>query len=255
MAEVELTIEGNTARLTIDRPDALNALSASVLDALEAHVTMIESDREIHGVIVTGAGRAFVAGADIAELSRLDPAAGLEFARRGQGVFSRIEALEKPIVAAINGFALGGGCELAMACHLRIASEGARFGQPEVKLGLIPGFGGTQRLARLVGRGIAQQLVLSGGLIGAQDALRVGLVNEVVPPEQLMDRAGEVLNEILANGPRAVAAALRAIREGLDLPLGRGLEIEANLFSELCGTAEATEGTRAFLEKREPKFR
>ena len=255
MAEVELTIEGNTARVTIDRPDALNALSLSVLDALDSHVDTIESDREIHGVIVTGAGRAFVAGADIAELSRLDPAAGLELAQRGQGVFSRIEGLEKPVIAAINGFALGGGCELAMACHLRIASEKARLGQPEVKLGLIPGFGGTQRLSRLVGRGVAQQLVLSGSVVAAQDALRIGLVNEVVPLEQLMDRAGQVLNEILANGPRAVAAALRAIREGLDLPLNQGLEVEARLFSELCGTAEMNEGTRAFLEKREAKFR
>ena len=255
MAGVELTIEGNQAVITIDRPDALNALSASVLDALDAHVATIENDRAIHGTIVTGGGRAFVAGADISELAKLDPAGGLETARRGQRVFSRLEQLEKPVVAAVNGFALGGGCELALACHIRIASEKARFGQPEVKLGLIPGFGGTQRLPRLVGRGVAQQLILSGGLIGAQDALRIGLVNEVVAPEQLMERAATLLSEILANGPRAVAAALRAIRQGLDAPLDAGLEIEAKAFSELCGTNESTEGTRAFLEKREPSFR
>ncbi len=195
-----------------------------------------------------------MAGADIEELSKLDPAAGLEFARRGQAVFSRIENLEKPVVAAINGFALGGGCELALACHVRIASERAQLGQPEVKLGLIPGFGGTQRLARLVGRGLAQQLVLSGSMVNAEEAHRIGLVNEIVPPEQLMNRTHEVLNQILANGPRAVGAALRAIREGLDLPLDQGLEVEARRFSELCGTQESREGTRAFLEKRGPKF-
>ncbi len=254
MAEVELTIQENTARVTINRPQALNALSASVLDALDGHVATIENDRAIYGAIVTGEGRAFVAGADIEELSKLDPAAGLEFARRGQAVFSRIENLEKPVVAAINGFALGGGCELALACHVRIASERAQLGQPEVKLGLIPGFGGTQRLARLVGRGLAQQLVLSGDMVNAEEAHRIGLVNEVVPPEQLMNRTHEVLNQILANGPRAVAAALRAIREGLDLPLDQGLEVEARRFSELCGTQESREGTRAFLEKRGPKF-
>lgn len=254
MAEVELTIQENTARVTINRPQALNALSASVLDALDGHVATIENDRAIYGAIVTGEGRAFVAGADIEELSKLDPAAGLEFARRGQAVFSRIENLEKPVVAAINGFALGGGCELALACHVRIASERAQLGQPEVKLGLIPGFGGTQRLARLVGRGLAQQLVLSGSMVNAEEAHRIGLVNEVVPPEQLMNRTHEVLNQILANGPRAVAAALRAIREGLDLPLDQGLEVEARRFSELCGTQESREGTRAFLEKRGPKF-
>ena len=254
MAEVELTIQENTARVTINRPQALNALSASVLDALDGPVATIENDRAIYGAIVTGEGRAFVAGADIEELSKLDPAAGLEFARRGQAVFSRIENLEKPVVAAINGFALGGGCELALACHVRIASERAQLGQPEVKLGLIPGFGGTQRLARLVGRGLAQQLVLSGDMVNAEEAHRIGLVNEVVPPEQLMNRTHEVLNQILANGPRAVAAALRAIREGLDLPLDQGLEVEARRFSELCGTQESREGTRAFLEKRGPKF-
>jgi enoyl-CoA hydratase len=254
MAEVELEISGAVATVTMNRPDALNALSGSVLEELDTVVGRIESDAAIHAAIVTGAGRAFVAGADISEIAQLDRSSGLDFARRGQRVFSRIEELSKPVVAAVNGFALGGGCELALACHLRIASTRAKFGQPEVKLGIIPGFGGTQRLPRLVGRGMAARLVLSGRHVSAEEALRVGLVDEVAEPDALLGRAGELVEEILANGPAALAAALAAIRGGADLPLADALELEAHLFAELCGTEEMREGTSAFLEKRDPDF-
>ncbi len=184
----------------------------------------------------------------------LDNRTGLAFARRGQGVFSRIERLEKPVIAAVNGFALGGGCELAMACHMRIASSRAKFGQPEVKLGILPGFGGTQRLPRLVGRGVATQLILSGDIIRAEEALRIGLVNEVVEPDELLPRSRALLEGMLAMGPGAVAASLVAIRDGLDPSLADGLELEARLFARACGTPEMKEGTAAFLEKRDPRF-
>ena len=225
-----------------------------MLEQLRAALGEIESDDSIRAAIVTGAGRAFVAGADIEEIAALDPESGLAFAEAGQAVFNRVERLEKPVVAAVNGFALGGGCELAMACHMRIASSRARFGQPEVKLGILPGFGGTQRLPRLVGRGVATQLILSGEMIDAEEALRIGLVNADVEPDELLGRARELLEKILANGPRALAASLAAVRDGLDLPLADALAVEARTFSALCGTDEMREGTRAFLEKREPKF-
>jgi enoyl-CoA hydratase len=255
MAQVELEVSEGVATLTFNRPDALNALSSSVLDELDAAVGRIESDAAIHGAIVTGAGRAFVAGADISEIAKLDRSSGLSFARRGQGVFSRLEELPKPVVAAVNGFALGGGCEIAMACHVRVASTRARFGQPEVKLGIIPGFGGTQRLPRLVGRGTAAKLILSARPISAEEALRIGLVDEVAEPEVLLERCAALLSEILANGPGALAAALAAMRGGSDLPLGDALELEAELFAELCSRDEMKEGTSAFLEKRDPAFR
>ncbi len=251
---MELVVEGAIATLRIDRPDVLNSLSSDVLRALEDAVVALERDAAVRGAIVTGAGRAFVSGADIAEIARLDRDSGQAFARRGQQVFARIEALEKPVVAAVNGFALGGGCELAMACHIRICSSKARFGQPEVKLGILPGFGGTQRLPRIVGRGPATELIVTGRIIGAEEALRIGLVSQVVEPEALLPRAREILEESLAVGPRAVAASLAAIRDGADLPLDRALELEARLFAELCGTPEMKEGTAAFLEKRPPKF-
>jgi enoyl-CoA hydratase/carnithine racemase len=255
VALVELAREGALATLTLNRPEALNALSGPLLTELDAAVARIEGDAAIHAAIVTGAGRAFVAGADIGEIAKLDPKGGLEFARRGQAVFSRIERLPKPVVAAVNGYALGGGCELAMACHVRIASTRARFGQPEVHLGILPGFGGTQRLPRLVGRGMAAKLILSGAQLAADEALRVGLVEEVVEPDQLLDRARALLGEMLRNGRAALAASLRALREGLELPLPEALEVEARIFSELCATPEMREGTAAFLEKRDPKFR
>ena len=255
MAQVELDVSEGVATLTFNRPDALNALSSSVLEELDAAVGRIESDAAIRGAIVTGAGRAFVAGADISEIAKLDRSSGLDFARRGQSVFSRIEALPKPVVAAVNGFALGGGCEIAMACHVRVASTRARFGQPEVKLGIIPGFGGTQRLPRLVGRGAATKLILSGRPISAEEALRIGLVDEVAEPEALLERCEALVKEILANGPGALGAALAAMRGGSDLPLGDALELEAELFAELCSRDEMKEGTSAFLEKRDPAFR
>jgi len=254
MADVELSVEAGIATVLLNRPDAMNALSSKVLDQLDAAVTRLEREPEIRAALITGAGRAFIAGADIEEIARLNPETGLAFARQGQGIFARIEQLEKPVVAAVNGFALGGGCELAMACHMRIASKKAKFGQPEVKLGILPGFGGTQRLPRLVGRGIASQLLLTGAIIPAEEALRIGLVNEVVEPDALLDRARALLEEILANGPRALGACLAAVREGLETTQSAGVEVEAKLFSAACGTNEMREGTQAFLEKRPPKF-
>ncbi len=254
MAQVDVTIDDRIATVLLNRPDSLNSLSASVLNELAAVVERLEKDPGISAAVITGAGRAFVAGADIEEISQLDPQTGSSFAELGQGVFSRIENLEKPVIAAVNGFALGGGCELAMACHMRIASSKAKFGQPEVKLGIIPGFGGTQRLPRLVGRGIATQILLSGGMIRADEALRIGLVNEVVEPEVLLDRAKAILEEILKNGPRAIADCLAAVRDGLDENISDSMKVEAKLFSAACGSDEMREGTTAFLEKRDPKF-
>lgn len=254
MPQVELSSEDGIATLLINRPESLNSLSVGLLGELDLAIARVEREPGIRAAIVTGAGRAFVAGAAIDEIARLDARTGLEFARRGQAVFARIENLDKPVVAAVNGFALGGGTELALACHVRIASTKAKFGQPEVKLGILPGFGGTQRLPRLVGRGVATELILHGGHISAERALAIGLVNEVVEPDALLPRARQFLAECLKNGPRALAESLRAIREGLDLPLADGIEREAKIFGELCGTPEMVEGTSAFLQKREPKF-
>lgn len=254
MANVELKVEDRVATVVLNSPDTLNALSSAMLQALDGAMAEIEGNRAVRGVLITGAGRAFCAGADIEEISRLDRTSGYAFARRGQAVFSRIENLDVPVVAALNGFALGGGCELALACHVRVASSRARFGQPEVKLGILPGFGGTQRLARLVGRGVATELILSGRILKAEDALRIGLADEIAEPDALLARAREILASTFPNGPGAIAASLRAIREGLDLDLEAGLNREAELFADACGTPEKNEGTRAFLEKREPKF-
>ena len=254
MALVEVAVEDGIALLTLNRPEALNSLSQALLGELSAAATRIAREPEIRAAIVTGAGRAFAAGADIEEIAKLDRDSGVAFARRGQAVFAQLERLDKPVVAAVNGFALGGGCELAMACHLRIASTKAKFGQPEVKLGILPGFGGTQRLPRLVGRGKAIELTLHGGHVSAEEALRIGLVNEVVDPDALLPRARKWIGEALANGPRALAASLRAIRDGLDRPLDAAIELEAQVFGELCGTPEMKEGTAAFLQKRAPKF-
>jgi enoyl-CoA hydratase len=254
VALVEVAVADGIAQVTLNRPDALNSLSVALLGELDAAAARLEREPAIRGAIVTGAGRAFAAGADIEEIARLDRESGAAFARRGQAVFARIERLEKPVVAAVNGFALGGGCELAMACHVRFASSKAKFGQPEVKLGILPGFGGTQRLPRLVGRGKAIELTLHGGHVSAEEALRIGLVNEVVEPDDLLPRARRWLAECLANGPRAVAMSLRAIRDGLDRPLDAAIELEAQIFGELCGTPEMKEGTTAFLAKRPPKF-
>ncbi len=254
MADIELQVDGRVATVTLNRPDTLNSLSQSVLTELDGAITETERRSDIRAVIITGAGRAFAAGADIDEISKLVAETGLAFARHGQAVFSHIEAMGKPVLAAVNGFALGGGCELAMSCHLRIASEKARFGQPEVKLGIPPGFGGTQRLPRLVGRTVATELILTGRPIRADEALRIGLINEVVEPDALLTRARSILELALENGPAALAASLRAIERGLEGSLEAGLEIEAQLFGQACGTSEMREGTGAFLEKRKPEF-
>jgi enoyl-CoA hydratase len=241
--------------VTISRPEKLNALNGRVMNELDAAFAAIASDPEVRGVILTGAGdKAFVAGADIAELATLSPVEGKEVTLKGQAVLARIEALSKPVVAAINGFALGGGCELAMACHLRVAAEAARLGTPEVKLGLMCGYGGTQRLPRLVGRGRALELLLTGEMIDAQEALRIGLVNRVVPKEKLREEAEALVRKMAANGPISLRFTLEAVRSGLELPLAEALYLEATLFGLLCATDDKREGTAAFLEKRPAKF-
>ncbi|WP_263356869.1 enoyl-CoA hydratase-related protein [Acidicapsa ligni] len=239
------------AVVTINRPRVLNALNAATLSELSEAFEDLAADTAIGVILLTGAGsKAFVAGADIHELAVLDEASGRAFAARGQAIFRRIETLGKPVIAVIPGFALGGGCELAMACTLRLASDAARFGQPEVKLGIIAGFGGTQRLPRLVGRGAALKLLLSGAIISAEEALRIGLVDEVVEAEQLMARAEVLALEIAANAPLALAKTLEAVDRGLDLSLEKGLALEAELFGNCCSTADKAEGTGSFLAKR-----
>jgi enoyl-CoA hydratase len=244
------------ARVTVNRPDKLNALDGTVIAELGDAVTRIEHDAGIGGVIVTGAGpKAFVAGADISELAAQGPMDGKARARAGQLVFRRLERCGKPVIAAVNGFALGGGCELAMACHLRVASESAKFGQPEVKLGLGPGYGGTVRLPRLVGKGRALELLLTGAMIDAHEAHRIGLVNRVVPADRLLAETEALLRTILAQGPLAVRLILEAVDTGLDMTADEALLLEANHFGLLSATADMREGTAAFLEKRKPDFR
>jgi enoyl-CoA hydratase len=244
------------ARITINRPDKLNALNATVIRELGEAAARVERETEIHGVILTGAGsKAFVAGADITELSEQGPLEGKARAVEGQTVFRQLERSGKPIIAAVNGFALGGGCELAMACHLRVASESARFGQPEVKLGISPGYGATVRLPRLVGRGRALELLLTGGMIDAAEAYRIGLVNRVVPGERLLAESEQLLRAMLENGPLALRACLEAVDAGLDVSVDAALQLEAGYFGLLSGTADMREGTQAFLGKRKPSFR
>jgi len=244
------------AVVTLDRPKALNALNAETFRELESVFEDLAGDRAIRVVLLTGAGgRAFAAGADIRELAAVPGEEGRAFSLRGQGVFRRIETLGKPVIACIQGFALGGGCELAMACTLRIAAEDAKLGQPEVKLGILPGYGGTQRLPRLVGRGAALKMLLSGATIDAREALRIGLVDEVVPAGDLMARAETLATEIAANAPMAIMETLRAVDEGLSLPLELALLREAGRFGALCATADKAEGTNAFLEKRTPAWK
>lgn len=243
------------ALITINRPKVLNALNRRTLEELDAAVAEAIADAGVRVGILTGAGeKSFVAGADINELAQQTPVAGRDYGLYGQAVLDRIESAPKPFIAALNGFALGGGCELALACHLRIASENARLGQPEVKLGIIPGYGGTQRLARLVGKGRALQLVLTGEQITAQQALAIGLVNEVVPLPDLIPEAENLAKKIAANAPLAVCFALEAVNRGLEMSQAEGLFLEATLFSLCCTTEDMKEGTRAFLEKRPAKF-
>ena len=243
------------AFVTINRPEKLNALNATVIAELGDAAARIRDEREIGGAILTGAGpKAFVAGADIGEIAAQGPVDGKQRSLEGQRVFRSLERCGKPVIAAVNGFALGGGCELAMACHLRIASEAARFGQPEVKLGIGPGYGGTVRLPRLIGRGRALELLLTGQMIDAQEGYRIGLVNRVVPADRLLSETEGLLRTILENGPLAVGACLEAVDAGLDTGVDEALLLEANLFGLLSGTADMREGTSAFMEKRKAGF-
>jgi enoyl-CoA hydratase len=252
---IALAVADRVATLTLNRPDKLNALNDEMIEELGFAVDEIGERTDIGGVILTGAGRAFVAGADITELERHGGIAAKALSRRGQLVFNRLEALPKPVIAAVNGFALGGGCELAMACHVRIASDAAKFGQPEVKLGLIPGYGGTQRLPRLVGKGRALQLLMTGEMIDAAEAFRIGLVNRVVPAGELIKAATEMLDQMLANAPLALASCIEMANRGYDLSMGDALHMEATTFGLLAATTDMREGTTAFLEKRPPKFK
>jgi len=245
---------GSTATITVSRPQAMNALNQATIAELIEAMTDARDDPGVKGVIVTGTDKAFVAGADINELAVLDALTAERFTAVGQGLMTLIENLGKPVVAAVNGFALGGGCELAMACTIRIASEHAKFGQPEVKLGVIPGYGGTQRLARLVGKGRALHLILTGDIIDANDALRIGLVNLIVPGDALIARAQQIIDTIAANAPLATRLALEAVNRGLDAPLAEGLVIERAMFAVCASSEDKREGTAAFLAKRKAAF-
>jgi len=247
---------GAIAVVTLNRPSVLNALSAALLGELSDAMRALDAEPEIRCVILTGSGeKAFAAGADIAEFKQIQNAAGAaDFARRGQDVLGVIERMRVPVIAAVNGFALGGGCELAMACDIRIAGENARFGQPEVNLGLIPGYGGTQRTARLVGRGMTMYLCLTGEMIDAEEALRIGLVQRVVPPASLLEEARRIAGLIASKAPLAIAAAKRAIRDGENVPLDQGLALEALHFAVVTDSRDFHEGTSAFLEKRKAAF-
>lgn len=252
---VLLSREDGIAILTINRPDKLNALNSDVLHALETHIATAVEDRSVRCIVVTGSGpKAFAAGADIAELHTNDAYAGRLFAERGQRVFTALERSAKPVIAAVNGFALGGGCELAMACHMRFASENAKFGQPEINLGIIPGYGGTQRLPRLVGIAKAYELVLGGEMITAQEAHRIGLVNRVYPQDELVAATVAFASALAAKAPLALTACLEAVQISGDTSLLEGLHAEANLFGRICGTEDFKEGTDAFLAKRSASF-
>ena len=243
------------ARITVNRPKALNALNREILLELEQAFTRVAEDDAIGVAILTGSGpKAFVAGADIAAMQALNPLEAREFAALGQRVMQRIEGCPKPVIAAVNGFALGGGCELALGCDIRIAAEGARFGQPEINLGIIPGFGGTQRLSRLIGRGRALELILTGEMIDAAEAQRLGLVNQVVAADQLLDRATALAEKIAGKGAYALQLAKQAVSNGLELDLERAIRYEQELFALCFATADQQEGMQAFLEKRQPRF-
>jgi enoyl-CoA hydratase len=247
--------KGAVACITVSRPKVMNALNAATLGELQSAFQQARDDRDIRVVLLTGDGeKAFVAGADINELAVTNSVTGRELALRGQRLFTLIENLGKPVIACVNGFALGGGCELALSCTMRLASDNAKFGQPEVKLGIIPGYGGSQRLPRLVGKGLAMQMVLTGDPITAQEALRIGLVNEVVAAAELIPRAEAIAHKIIANGPLAIAYCLEAVNKGMEMTLAEGLHFEAALFGLSCASEDKTEGTRAFLEKRAASF-
>jgi enoyl-CoA hydratase len=255
MENVKVEVRDSIAIITIDRPKVLNALNAQTVGEIGEAFEQVRNDDAVRAVILTGGGeKAFVAGADINELATMNPITGKETAERGQRVFTAIERFPKPVIAAVNGFALGGGCELALACHIRIASEKAQLGLPEVTLGIIPGYGGTQRMARLLGKGKALELICTGDRIPADEAERIGLVNKVVPADQLMAVAEEMAKKIASRGPVAIRAAIEAVMIGSDMPQDAGLVLEATLFGLLASTSDMKEGMGAFLEKRQAKF-
>ena len=246
----------NIATITINRPDKLNALNHATLVELDSVIDYVRTDETVFAIIITGAGeKAFVAGADIEEISKLDSDGGTKFSEFGQAIFNKIEELQKPVIAAVNGFALGGGCELALACHIRIASDKARFGQPEVNLGLIPGYGGTQRLARLINKGRALEYILSSDMISASDAYHIGLVNHVYASDELISKAREMAQKIIIKGSFAVSSSIKAVNSVYQISQAEGLKLESELFGSCCGTEEFKEGTSAFLEKRKPNFK
>lgn len=247
--------DGKVAVLTINRPNALNALNSETLKELDCAINTISNDDEILTVILTGAGKAFVAGADITEMKDFNTIEGRKFGILGNRVFRKLENLDKPVIAAVNGFALGGGCEISMACDIRIASEKAKFGQPESGLGITPGFGGTQRLPRLVGMGMAKQLIYTGEIIKADEALRIGLVNKVVEPEKLMEEAKSLANKIVANAPVAVTLCKAAINKGVQCDIDTAIAYESEVFGECFATEDQKEGMTAFVEKRDKCFK
>jgi enoyl-CoA hydratase len=248
-------VKDSIARITFNRPTVLNALNRKTIEELGECLNAARHDDTVRVLILTGAGeKAFVAGADINELAKQTPVNGKEFALFGQEVIHRLETIGKPSIAAINGFALGGGCEVALACTMRIASKNAKLGQPEVKLGILPGYGGSQRLPRLCGKGVAQELILTGEMITADEALRIGLVNRVVELSELLATAEAIAKKIVANAPLAVKYAMEAVERGMEMPQEEGMFLEATLFGLCCATEDMREGTRAFLEKRPAKF-
>lgn len=252
---ITLEIINKIAIVRINRPDKLNALNYETLKELKSVFINLNENQEVFSILLTGTGeKAFVAGADISELNKLNMIEGKRFSEFGQDVFSYIENIEKPVLAAVNGFALGGGCELAMACHFRYASENAKFGQPEVNLGIIPGYGGTQRLPRIVGKGRAMEMILSGNIITANEALSIGLINKIFKKEELISKSIETLNLINSKGQQAVRFAVKAMNASEQMDLNQGLNYEALLFGLGCGTNDFKEGTNAFLEKRTPNF-
>jgi enoyl-CoA hydratase len=249
-------IKDGIAIVTINRPDKLNALNSQTMEELKGVFTDLNSNSAVLVIIITGAGeKAFVAGADISELNKLDMITGKEFSERGQNIFNIIENMNKPVIAAVNGFALGGGSELALSCHFRLASENAKFGQPEVNLGIIPGYGGTQRLTRLINSGRAMEYILTGDMIDANEALRIGLVNHVYSQNELMNKAIEMAKKIASKGQQAIRLAIKAINAVDEISAKEGQNYEASLFALCCGTEDFREGTSAFLEKRKPVFK
>ncbi|GIK61214.1 MAG: enoyl-CoA hydratase [Ignavibacteriota bacterium] len=249
-------IKNHTGVITINRPDKLNALNNQTMIEIADVFNSIKNNPEVYVVVFTGSGeKAFVAGADISELNKLDVISAKEFSEKGNNVFRAIETSDKPVIAAVNGFALGGGCELALACHIRIASENAKFGQPEVNLGIIPGYGGTQRLARVINSARSLEMILTGDMITAEEAFRIGLVNKVYPQNELLTKTLELADKISSKGQHAIRFALKAVKATDNMSLTEGLSYEASLFALTCGTEDFKEGTSAFLQKRKPEFK